>query len=137
MKIISYIVLAALLLLVAWLPPAVAGRAGVIVYEVIDIEVSARVVTNTGTNLICLITPEGHGFTKNHKKWTGFTCAKLGVEPLTWQFCRGKRDKLQLLCVTPETEINGVVESADPGNDPTIRMITIQLDSLGRAIENN
>ncbi len=98
------------------------ARAGVIVYDVIDIAVAARVVTSDETNLLCLITPEGHGFTKNPKKWKGFSCVKLGVEPFVWKFCRGNPKKLYLLCVTPGTIINGVVESADPGNEPKIRM---------------
>lgn len=118
--IIHYTVLAALIFLVSWLPTAIAG--GVVVYEVIDIETSARVVTIDGTNILCLITPDGHGFTGNPKKWQGFTCAKLGVDPLVWEFCRGNPKELRLLCVTPDTEINGVVESADPGNEPKIRM---------------
>lgn len=98
------------------------ARAGVRVYDVIDIAVAARVVASDETNLLCLITSEGHGFTGNPKKWTGFTCAILGVDPLVWQFCRGNPKKLYLLCVTPDTIINGVIESADPGNKPKIRM---------------
>lgn len=121
MKIISYLVLAVLIFLIGWLPTAIA-KGGVMVYEVVDIETSARVVTDKGVNFICLITPEGHGFTANSRKWQGFTCAKLGVEPIVWQFCRGNKKKLRLLCVTSETEINGVVENANPGNEPKLRI---------------
>lgn len=99
-----------------------APAGGVIVYEVIDIETSARVVTTNGTNLLCIITPEGHGFTNNPRKWSGFTCVVIGADPIVWKFCRGNKKKLRLLCVTPDTKINGVVESANPGNEPKLRM---------------
>ncbi len=105
---------------ILFLDKATAG--GVIVYEVVDIETSARVVTSNGTNLLCLITPDGQGFTKNRKKWSGFTCVVIGTDPVVWKFCRGNKKKLLLLCVTPDTVINGVIEDANPGIEPKMRM---------------
>jgi len=118
MKTISFIIL---VIFMSWdFSPANAG--GVIVHKVIDIEMGARVVTNDHTNLVCLLTPEGQGFTQTPKKWTGFTCAELGIEPIVWKFCRGDKKKLLLLCVTPDTVVNGKLEDADPGNEPKTRM---------------
>lgn len=99
------------------------ARTGVRVYDVVDLERAARVVTSDGTNFICLITPQGYGFTES-KKWTGFTCAALDVEPVTWQYCRGTLDKPLLLCVNADTLINGRLQDADPGNEPKTRMET-------------
>ena len=101
------------------------ARTGVMVHNVVDLEMGARVVTDTGVNMLCILTPDGEGFTENPKKWQGFTCAKLGVNPIVWQFCRGKSNKPSLLCVNADTLINGRIQDADPGNGPKMRMNTL------------
>ncbi len=121
---IQLIVICIIALGMTFCMPSAEARTGVIVYPVIDQEVSMRLVVkykDTTRNLMCLITPEGHGYTGD-PRWVGLTCAVMGVEPLVWQFCRGTAGKPSLLCVTPDTKINGIVEDADPGNLPITRM---------------
>jgi len=101
-----------------------AARIEIRAYDVVDRENAIRVVANTGgkvQNFLCLITPEGHGYTYD-ANWVGLTCAELGVEPLVWRFCRGIVNKPILFCVSPNTIIRGVVEDPDPGNMPKARI---------------
>lgn len=120
MLLLALVLVPLLLLFLAWVTP-VGARTGVIVYEVVDHETSIRIVTNKGVNLLCLITPEGHGWTGD-PGWVGFTCAVVGAEPILWQFCRGVAGKPLLLCTNADTTIKGIIEDADPGNAPKMRM---------------
>jgi hypothetical protein len=92
------------------------------IYQVYDIERAMRLVTKGGDSFICLITTEGFGFTGESSKWVGFTCARIGVQELVWQFCRGTVNVPILICVPPETKLRGKDSAAAPRAKPDVYM---------------